>query len=102
MRARDELLAAIVREQALIGRLEREREDAQARIQSLQAHLGAPAKDAACSISPHGSAIDLQAVRIEPNYAGFSTARTVKGPVDSLRTLSFAMRWCRPSLPAQR
>jgi len=39
---RDDLLAAIVREQALITRLERERDDAHARVRSLQIELGAP------------------------------------------------------------
>jgi len=52
VRTRDELLAAITREQALIGRLEREREEAQARVRSLQAQLGAPAEDVEHSVSP--------------------------------------------------
>ncbi|HSV05085.1 MAG TPA: hypothetical protein VLI07_01155 [Candidatus Binatus sp.] len=43
MRARDELLAAVDREKALIGSLERERQEAQARVRSLQAQLGTPA-----------------------------------------------------------
>ena len=64
MRARDELLAAIVREQALIGRLEREREEAQARIQSLQAHLEAPAENAACSISPSAPSTGAEKVAL--------------------------------------
>ena len=42
MTTRDDLLATIAREQALIARLEREREEAQARIRSLQSELGAP------------------------------------------------------------
>jgi hypothetical protein len=50
--ARDELLAAIDREQALIGRLGREREEALARVQSLQAQLGTPGEDADCNVSP--------------------------------------------------
>jgi superfamily II DNA or RNA helicase len=49
--ARDELVAAIAREQALIGRLERERDEAQARIRSLQAQLGTPAADVDRSVS---------------------------------------------------
>ena len=52
MRAKDELLAAIDREQALIGRLEREREEAQARVRSLQAQLSTPAEDVDGSVSP--------------------------------------------------
>ena len=52
MRARDELLAAIDREQALIGRLGREREEALARVRSLQAQLGTPGEDVDCSVSP--------------------------------------------------
>ena len=51
MRAKDELLAAIDREQALIGRLEREREEAQARVRSLQAQLSTPAEDVDGSVS---------------------------------------------------
>jgi len=42
VRLRDEILAAIAREQALITRLEREREEAQARVRSLQVELDAP------------------------------------------------------------
>ena len=49
MRAKDELLAAIDREQALIGRLERE--EAQARVRSLQAQLSTPAEDVDGSVS---------------------------------------------------
>jgi len=52
VRAKDELLAAIEREQALIGRLEREREEAQARVRSLQAQLSTPAEDVDGSVSP--------------------------------------------------
>jgi len=52
VRAKDELLAAIDREQALIGRLEREREEAQARVRSLQAQLSTPAEDVDGSVSP--------------------------------------------------
>jgi hypothetical protein len=52
VRARDELLAAIDREQALIGRLGREREEALARVRSLQAQLGTPGEDVDCSVSP--------------------------------------------------
>ena len=52
MRARDELLAAIDREQALIGRLGREREEALARVRSLQAQLGTPGEDVDCGVSP--------------------------------------------------
>ena len=52
MRARDELLAAIDREQALVGRLGREREEALARVRSLQAQLGTPREDVDCSVSP--------------------------------------------------
>ena len=51
MTARDDLRAAIAREQALIARLDREREDAQARVRSLEIELGAPAGDAA-SLAP--------------------------------------------------
>ena len=51
MRAKDELLAAIDREQALIGRLECEREEAQARVRSLQAQLSTPAEDVDGSVS---------------------------------------------------
>jgi len=51
VRAKDELLAAIDREQALIGRLEREREEAQARVRSLQAQLSTPAEDVDGSVS---------------------------------------------------
>jgi len=49
VRAKDELLAAIDREQALIGRLERE--EAQARVRSLQAQLSTPAEDVDGSVS---------------------------------------------------
>jgi hypothetical protein len=52
VKARDELLAAIDREQALIGRLGREREEALARVRSLQAQLGTPGEDVDCSVSP--------------------------------------------------
>ncbi len=52
MRARDELLAAIDREQALIGRLGREREEALVRVRSLQAQLGTPGEDVDCGVSP--------------------------------------------------
>ena len=52
MRAKDEILAAIDREQALIGRLGREREEALARVRSLQAQLGTPGEDVDCSVSP--------------------------------------------------
>ena len=52
MRARDEFLAAIDREQALIARLGREREEALARVRSLQAQLGTPGEDVDCSVSP--------------------------------------------------
>ena len=51
MTARDDLRAAIAREQARIARLDREREDAQARVRSLEIELGAPAGDAA-SLAP--------------------------------------------------
>jgi superfamily II DNA or RNA helicase len=44
MPTRDELRAAIAREQALIARLEREREEAQARVRSLHAVLDEPAE----------------------------------------------------------
>jgi superfamily II DNA or RNA helicase len=43
MSTRDALLEAIAREQALIARLEREREEAQGRVRSLQADLDPPA-----------------------------------------------------------
>jgi hypothetical protein len=46
MPTRDELRAAIAREQALIARLEREREEAQARLRSLHAVLDGPAEGA--------------------------------------------------------
>jgi len=49
VRARHELLAAIDREQALIGRLGREREEALARVRLLQAQLGTPGEDVDCS-----------------------------------------------------
>ena len=49
MTAKDDLLAAIAHEHALITRLERERHDAQARVRSLQIELGAQTAD---SISP--------------------------------------------------
>jgi hypothetical protein len=52
VRARDEFLAAIDREQALIARLGREREEALARVRSLQAQLGTPGEDVDCSVSP--------------------------------------------------
>jgi len=52
VRARDELLAAIDRELALIARLGREREEALVRVRSLQAQLGTPGEDADCSVSP--------------------------------------------------
>jgi superfamily II DNA or RNA helicase len=52
VRARDEILAAIDREQAFIGRLGREREEALARVRSLQAQLGTPGEDVDCSVSP--------------------------------------------------
>ena len=39
MRARDELLEAMAREQALIARLERDRDYAQARVRLLQEEL---------------------------------------------------------------
>ena len=42
MRARDKLLEAIAREQALIARLERDRDDAQARVRSLQEEFNPP------------------------------------------------------------
>ena len=45
MRLRDELLEAIAREQALITRLEREREQALARLRSLQVELDVPVGD---------------------------------------------------------
>ena len=43
MRARDKLLEVIAREQALIARVERDRDDAQARVRSLQEELNPPA-----------------------------------------------------------
>ena len=46
MPTRDELRAAIAREQALIDRLERECEEAQARVRSLHAVLDGPAEGA--------------------------------------------------------
>ena len=52
MRARDELLAAIDRELALIARLGCEREEALARVRLLQAQLGTPGEDVDCSASP--------------------------------------------------
>jgi hypothetical protein len=52
VKAKDELLAAIGREEALIGRLEREREEAEARVRSLRAQLGAQAEDVDRSVSP--------------------------------------------------
>ena len=45
MPTRDELRATIAREQALIARLEREREEAQARVRSLHAVLDGPERD---------------------------------------------------------
>jgi len=45
VRLRDELLEAIAREQALITRLEREREQALARVRSLQVELDVPVGD---------------------------------------------------------
>jgi hypothetical protein len=52
VRAKDELLAAIDRERALIGRLEREREEAEARVRSLRVQLGGPAEDVDRRVSP--------------------------------------------------
>ncbi len=52
MTIRDDLLTAIAREQALIARLEREREEAQARIRSLQIELGPPTGDASSPPTP--------------------------------------------------
>jgi len=46
MPTRDELHAAIAREQALIPRLERQREEAQPRVRSLHAVLDGPAEGA--------------------------------------------------------
>jgi len=46
MPARDELHAAIAREQALIPRLERQREEAQSRVRSLHMILDGPAEGA--------------------------------------------------------
>ena len=45
MPTRDALLEAIAREQALIARLEREHEEAQSRVRSLQANLDPPAAE---------------------------------------------------------
>ena len=45
MAVKDDLLTAIARERALIARLEQEREDAQARLQTLQRELGSPPDD---------------------------------------------------------
>lgn len=52
MRARDKLLEAIAREQALIARLERDRNDAQARVRSLQEELNPPAGGAEHAAAP--------------------------------------------------
>lgn len=54
MSATDDLLEAIAREQALIVRLEREREEAQGHIRALQAGLGAPpdATEQIASLAP--------------------------------------------------
>lgn len=52
MTTRDDLLATIAREEALIARLEREREEAQARIRSLQSELGAPTGNAVSPAVP--------------------------------------------------
>ena len=46
MPTRDELHAAIAREQALIPRLERQREEAQSRVRSLHTVLDGPAEGA--------------------------------------------------------
>ena len=46
MPTRDELHAAIAREQALIPRLERQREEGQSRVRSLHAVLDGPAEGA--------------------------------------------------------
>ena len=50
MTIRDDLLTAIAREQALIARLERERDEAQTRVRSLQMELGALPGDAASAV----------------------------------------------------
>src|SRR5438034_11430964 len=52
MPTRDALLEAIAREQALIARLEREREEAQGRVRSLQADLDPPAGGAEQTLRP--------------------------------------------------
>jgi len=52
VRARDKLLEAIAREQALIARLERDRDDAQARVRSLQEELNPPAGGAEHAAAP--------------------------------------------------
>jgi hypothetical protein len=63
---RDDLLEAIARERALIARLEREREEAQARVRSLHAELDAPAKGAkhAPSPSPRTSPLTTPAEKV--------------------------------------
>jgi hypothetical protein len=52
VRARDKVLEAIAREQALIARLERDRDDAQARVRSLQEELNPPAGGAEHAAAP--------------------------------------------------
>ena len=56
MTIRDDLLTAIAREQALVARLEREREEAQGRVRSLQIELGAPTGDSPSSPAPTAAA----------------------------------------------
>ena len=65
MPTRDELRASIAREQALIARLERKREEAQARVRSLHAVLDGPADGAELTLprtSPPATAAEKVAL----------------------------------------